>query len=424
MTFARLRSWAASTAAPLVLAGLTLLAPARSQAGLLGGLTGALTPPAPEIVVNLLPGTSSAPLLSAAKSLGWSVAWRYKPASLFRLRPDGLLSASVSTVLQTLALVPGVAAIEQNLLFTIDGPVDGKQSQGAMFSDDFTMASMRSQPAMTTIEAVPVESATIAVVAVVDGGFDLAHEALPAGSLALCYDAFTGDSNPTDRGNGADGDGDGRVDGGVGHGTAVAALALAVAPSARISAIRALDDEGNGSTATLAAAIDWASSHGAQVINISAGSSQRSLVLEYFLAAARGRGVVVVAAAGNGSGGPVCYPASSSYAVAIAGVASDGTADPTSSRGSAVAASAPSVDIVAPQPRTTNGYGLWQGTSFSAAFFSGAVAQLLIGLPGTNPMGDTEALLESLTPFSPEITSAYGSSLGDGILDVARAMGR
>src|SRR6185295_13574963 len=117
---------------------------------------------------------------------------------------------------------------------------------------------------------------------------------------------------------------------------------------------------------------------------ISAGASSRSAVLENVLQMASSRGVVIVAAAGNGSGGPVCYPGSSRFATCVAGVTSSRDVDGGSSRGPEVDVAAPSVDVVAPFPRTTNGYGLWHGTSFAAPLFAGGLAQQMVARPGSS----------------------------------------
>src|SRR4051794_11664813 len=145
-----------------------------------------------------------------------------------------------------------------------------------------------------------------ATVAVVDTGIDAAHPDL-AGRILPGYDFVDGDSTPQD---------------GNGHGTHVSGIVAAdadngigvdsVAPGASILPVRVLDNSGSGSDATVAQGIDWATDHGAAVINLSLGGSVPTppgLGLPDPMSTAVQRavshGVVVVAAAGN-DGLPFC----------------------------------------------------------------------------------------------------------------------
>ena len=144
-----------------------------------------------------------------------------------------------------------------------------------------------------------------ATVAVVDTGIDAAHPDL-AGRIGSGWDFVSGDSTPQD---------------GNGHGTHVSGIVAAdagngigvdsVAPGATIMPVRVLDNSGSGSDADVAAGIDWATAHGADVINLSLGASlpTSGLGLQDAMTAAVQRavdhGVVVVAAAGN-DGLPFC----------------------------------------------------------------------------------------------------------------------
>ena len=158
------------------------------------------------------------------------------------------------------------------------------------------------------IHADPAHSVTTgagATVAVVDTGIDAAHPDL-AGRVLPGRDFVDGDSTPQD---------------GNGHGTHVSGIIAAdagngigvdsVAPGASILPVRVLDNGGAGSDADVAQGIDWATGHGADVINLSLGGSlpTAGLGLPDQMTAAVERavdhGVVVVAAAGN-DGLPFC----------------------------------------------------------------------------------------------------------------------
>jgi thermitase len=144
-----------------------------------------------------------------------------------------------------------------------------------------------------------------ATVAVVDTGIDASHPDL-AGRIVPGYDFVDNDSTPQD---------------GNGHGTHVSGIIAAdadngigvdsVAPGASIMPVRVLDDSGSGSDAAVADGINWATAHGADVINLSLGGSVPTSGLgvpDAMTAAVQNavnHGIVVVAAAGN-DGLPFC----------------------------------------------------------------------------------------------------------------------
>lgn len=168
--------------------------------------------------------------------------------------------------------------------------------------------------AINADEAHQIATGKGVIVAVIDTGLDLTHPdfagkvvspaswVCPAGVTAPCFGDYVDDEN--------------------GHGTHVAGTILSpkdgvattgVAPDALIMPVRVLDAEGSGSTASIAAAIDWAVDHGANVINMSLGAayglgaviSNPLLSLDGGLTEAVSRaaeaGVLVAIAAGNDS---------------------------------------------------------------------------------------------------------------------------
>ena len=144
-----------------------------------------------------------------------------------------------------------------------------------------------------------------AVVAVVDSGVQFDHPDL-AGRVGQGRDVVQGDATPQD---------------GDGHGTHVSGIVAAVsgngigvesvAPGATIMPIRVLGDDGGGSTDDVARGVDYARTHGADVINLSLGSEVPLIgavggdAFETAVRRAIAAGIVVVAAAGN-NGVPVC----------------------------------------------------------------------------------------------------------------------
>jgi subtilisin family serine protease len=300
----------------------------------------------------------------------------------------------------------------------------GDQSYVPIFDDDVNFLAYATQPALDAVGAVDSRLETAGegvVVAVLDGGFDLDHEALDGRLADGGYDAVSNDDDPRDPGDGVDGDLDGVTDGFVGHGTAVASLVLAVAPHARIVPIRVLDDEGWGTTASVALGMLAAIDSGAKVINLSAHADRSSGVIADLVVLARSRGILVVASAGNGGQWDVGFPASLSDVAAIGGSAEDGTYDEDSDHGPEVDASAPMRGLLAPFPGTTDGYGRWTGTSMSAALWSGGVAAMLSGTSGYSPALVSEVLTDETTPY-PSVPYLLRNRVGSGVLNVAAAI--
>jgi subtilisin family serine protease len=140
------------------------------------------------------------------------------------------------------------------------------------------------------------------VVAVIDTGVQARHPALSGRLTQARYDFVEGDQNPADIGNRRDDDRDGEADETVGHGTHVAGIVALAAPEARIMPVRALDSEGRGTTFGVARAITFALDNGADVVNLSLGSSRQTDLLEDLIEVdddGEEQGALFVAAAGN-----------------------------------------------------------------------------------------------------------------------------
>lgn len=211
------------------------------------------------------------------------------------------------------------------------------------------------------------------LIAVLDTGVLAEHEALSGAIAPGGYDFIENDEDPTDTANGLDDDEDGLIDEGAGHGTMVAGIVHLVAPGARILPVRVLDDEGRGTTFTLAKGIRYAVEQGAQIINMSLGLTDRSGIVAHELAQARLESAVMVAAAGNlASDESILYPASDTKVLMVAALDANDVKAKFSSFHSRVALSAPGVGIYAPY--FDGGYAIGAGTSFATPFIAGQAA--------------------------------------------------
>ena len=85
----------------------------------------------------------------------------------------------------------------------------------------------------------------------------------------------------------------------AGHGTFIAGLIALIAPGVKIMPVRAFSAEGVSDSFTIAQAIKYAVDHGAQIINLSFGTTEESQVMRDAITYARGRGVLLIAAVGN-----------------------------------------------------------------------------------------------------------------------------
>ncbi len=217
-------------------------------------------------------------------------------------------------------------------------------------------------------------------VAVVDTGAQLDHPALEENFEGVArYDFVDNDRNPMERAVGLDADGDGLKDELVGHGTHVAGIVDRVAAAAEIMPLRVLNSEGSGNIFTIAKAISYAQSNGADVINLSLGSSRRSATLQGVIEDAVKSDVVVAAAAGNSNSPLPHYPAAGNGTAASADGLVAVTAVDMYSKKSDYANYGTWVDIAAPGNgiRSTFPVGMyanWSGTSMATPFISGQAA--------------------------------------------------
>lgn len=248
-------------------------------------------------------------------------------------------------------------------------------------------------------------------VAVVDGGIDYNHEDLDANYVAGGYDFANGDNDPMDDN---------------GHGTHCAGTIAAedndvgvigVAPDADLYAVKVLS-WGSGQWSWIIAGIDWCAANEMQVISMSLGGSANSDLLHTACDAAYGKGIVLVAAAGNSGSGAdtVLYPAKYDSVIAVAATDKRDRRARFSSQGPAVEMAAPGVDVLS--TIMNNQYGEKSGTSMACPHVTGTVALLLAANPTWTPAQVRQRLIETALDLRP---TGWDPSYGWGRVQAAQA---
>lgn len=260
-----------------------------------------------------------------------------------------------------------------------------------------------------------------AVVAVIDTGVQTDHQEL-AGRTTAGYDFVDMDGTPDDVGDGRDNDFDGATDEMVGHGTHVAGIVALAAPDARIMPIRALDTEGRGTTFGVARAIKFATSNGADVVNLSLGSSRNTELLGDLIGDDDDDAgpTVFVAAAGNDANAAQQYPAAEDGAIAVASVDGEKKKSDFSNYGGWVTVAAPGTDIYASFP--TGRYAAWSGTSMATPFVAGQAALIKSARPAADA-GCVKGFIEGTSDPLATSDPTFGASLG-GHTDFVESLDR
>ena len=326
--------------------------------------------------------------------------------------------------------LPGVRWVEPNRRFrasSVAAPTD------PLFGAQWALHSSRVPGAWRTTVGGDVS------VAVLDSGLDFSN-----GELAS--NLWTNRAEVP--GNGADDDGNGYVDDvngvdvvnhdgnpadGYGHGTEVASIIGArgndgvgmsgVDWHVRLMPVKVLHDDGWGTTLTLIEGLRYALAHGARVINMSVNGPDRSQALDEAIRAAEAQGALIVTSAGNDGKNRdqvASYPASVSSSAVLTVASTDRSGALASDSGYGRG----SVDIAAPGEDVLTaglggGYATSSGTSFAAAYVSGAAALLASERPNASGVQLRNALVASARRGG-----SVDSSISGGRLDVTAAISK
>jgi serine protease len=242
-----------------------------------------------------------------------------------------------------------------------------------------------------------------------------------------------------------------------GHGTHVAGTiaqstnnkrgVAGVAPDVAIMPLKVLSAKGSGSVAAIAQSIRWAADHGANVINMSLGGPMPIGTMASAVKYARGKGVVVIAAAGNDGRGRVGYPARYPGVIAVAATQFDESTTFYSNWGPEIDIAAPGGNVrvdqngdgkpdgvlqhtIVPGDTSKTDYLLFMGTSMATPHVAG-VAALIMGAGIRKPDAVEELLMGTArkpkgrgaeATASPLASARIDDHYGAGLVDAGAAL--
>jgi hypothetical protein len=320
-------------------------------------------------------------------------------ATLYRWRIGG--GRPLADVVGAIEDERGVASAQPNYVFTLQE--DAAPAAALLHGDpgQYVLGKLNADKAQRVATGKNV------VVAVIDSQIDDTDADL-GGSIVASFDALGGQARPHR------------------HGTAMAgAIAahgklLGIAPGVRLLAARAFAGEGEeakGTSFAIYKALQWAADGGARVVNMSfAGPPDPAL--HRMLAAARAKGMMLIAAAGNaGPKSAPLYPAADADVVAVTATDARDGLFAMANRGDYIAVAAPGVDIIALAP--DDALQITTGTSVAAAHVSAVAALLLERKPSLTP-ADLRAIITATA--KPLGSAGRQAEYGAGLVDAYRAV--
>lgn len=231
--------------------------------------------------------------------------------------------------------------------------------------------------------AAIVAPETTTPVAILDTGIDPSVAEL-RGRVLPGFNAATGSTDTSDT---------------DAHGTQVASVAAAragrfqgVSPTTPILPIEIYNRSSETTVAWVVRGIEEAVARGASVINLSSSNPAADVdpkdaaVLEQAITAAFAKGTITVVSAGNEGKGDPAVPGNLTRVLTVGSATADGTRDAFSNFGPWVDVVSPGANLILPSPLDvcSSGYGIAQGTSFSAPAVAGAAALVWAQRPTLN----------------------------------------
>ncbi|WP_297421407.1 S8 family peptidase [Clostridium sp.] len=213
-----------------------------------------------------------------------------------------------------------------------------------------------------------------------------------------------------------------------GHGTHVSGIIAASADNGigiagitgtldvKIIPIKVLDANGEGDVDTIVRGIKYAADNGADVINLSFGTNEKSKEISAAINYAKNKGAFVVAAAGNDDSSSDSVSPASDGAFTVAAMDYNYKKAYFSDYGKCIKVSAPGVQILSTVP---GGYEAWDGTSMAAPVVTGIAAMVKAEDPNLSP-SKIEEVLDSTTKDI--MSKGKDVQTGYGLIDAYNAI--
>lgn len=270
-------------------------------------------------------------------------------------------------------------------------------------------------------------------VAILDSGVDTTHEDLK-NNIVTGWDFVDNDSDPNPEYNSSSL--------AAHHGTVIAGIIGAQGNNSQgvagitwdisLMPIRVLNEFGVGSSYDVSNGITYAMNNGADIINLSFIGDTSSLAIMKAIQAARNRGVIVIAAAGNNNinlNTTPMYPVCNIGVIGVASVNASGAKSSFSNYGSdCVDISAPGEGVYSTiatgsESTLSGSYsGGWSGTSFAAPHVAGVAALAKAHDPDIQ-IAQLETLLTSVAYTSiSSVNGSLASHLGSGLISALKAV--
>lgn len=357
-----------------------------------------------QIAIDLKDGMSEKDIAEMGKEYGFTIRDSSPLAhDLGNLEVADVDPEQEASILGKLHNDPRVEEVEPTIMahafFTPNDP---------MYKDQWGMV------AVGAVDAWDYSYSNGVVIAVVDTGIDTTLSDLKDNNFVEGYNFIDGNNKPLDRNS---------------HGSHVAGSCsqssnngigtIGVGPGARLMPVKVLSDSGSGSMESVAGGIRFAADHGANVINLSLGSSQKSAIVAKSVKYAHDKGVIVMAAAGNDNRQITGSPAADEFAVAVAATDEQGNKASFSSWGKELKIAAPGVAILQ-QTVDREGKGIpvyakYSGTSMATPIMAGSIS-LIVSQGITDPDAAMSVMQKTATEKNDPI------HFGAGIVSASSAV--
>jgi len=203
---------------------------------------------------------------------------------------------------------------------------------------------------------------------------------------------------------------------GYNHGTPIAGIiagnTLGVNPNVALYDVQFLSEDGNGDLEHLVKGIEWAIDEDVDILNLSFGFQKSNAILEEVITRANKENILVIAAAGNTFGFGVDYPAKLPNVISIGSVNDNLSKAYFSGEGK--------IDFVTVGSNlksiTNKGdVAYFDGTSFSAAYFTGVVSLLISEL--SNKKEAYKFINNQLKNFAHDLgDKGFDNKYGNGLI--------